>query len=325
MIDVIIPAYNAEDTIGRALASLVAQTRPRKFMVTVVDDCSTDCTAAVVKKFKGLLPLNYIKLEKNLGRPGLTRNVGIENTSCPYMIFLDADDMLAPEAAEVLSRAILQNQPDFINSAFYRDNRSDNYDVIDTTALTWVHGNVYSRAFLDRNNLRFDDKWNEDGSFNLKCSWLSDKTYVIDKPMCYWMDNKESVTRKNNNFMLDIAEDFVATYVNAIYEILEKRPSVAEEKDFSKMCASKLAMFVQTYDAVVDKEGSNIQKIENLYEQIGRYVELLKIHNLINLSFLKLTNQRFNNYTIYVDAVRQNTLPNYLRQFGINWSEYFNG
>ena len=55
MIDVIIPAYNAEDTIGRALASLVAQTRPRKFMVTVVDDCSTDCTAAIVKKFKGLL------------------------------------------------------------------------------------------------------------------------------------------------------------------------------------------------------------------------------------------------------------------------------
>ena len=130
MIDLIIPAYNAENTIGRALASIVAQTRPRKFMVTVVDDGSTDATAAVVKKFKGLIPLQYIKLEENLGRPGLVRNVGIEKTNCPYIMFLDSDDILAPNAGEVLSRAILQNQPDFINSTFYQDNGTDKYNVI---------------------------------------------------------------------------------------------------------------------------------------------------------------------------------------------------
>ena len=82
MIDLIIPTYNNEETIGRALASIVAQTRPRKFMVTVIDDCSTDSTAAIVKKFKGLLPLQYIKLEKNLGKPGLVRNEGIKRTKC---------------------------------------------------------------------------------------------------------------------------------------------------------------------------------------------------------------------------------------------------
>ena len=275
MIDVIIPAYNSEDTIGRTLASLVSQTRQRKLIVTVIDDCSTDCTAAIVKKFKGLLPLNYIKLEKNLGRPGLVRNVGIENTKCPYIIFLDADDILEPTAAEVLSRAILQHRPDYINSAFYKDNRTDEYDVVQSNRLTWLHGNVYSREFLNKNNIRFDDKWNEDGSFNLKCNWLSNKKLTIDKPLCYWMDNRESVTRKNKNFMIDIAEDYVTTYMDAIDTILTKNSELCKNFEFQIACAQKLAEFIQFYDTLIykTKELSN-EKIYNTHALIYKYVKI---------------------------------------------------
>ena len=159
MIDVIIPAYNAEKTIGRALASILAQTRPRKFLVTVVDDCSTDNTKEEVMKFSNLLPIQYIRLEENKGKPGLVRNIGIQATSSPYILFLDSDDMLAPTAAEVLSRAILQYQPEYINSAFYQDRvDSEENMIISTTNLTWLHGNIYSRNFLKKYNIEFDDK-----------------------------------------------------------------------------------------------------------------------------------------------------------------------
>ena len=322
MIDLIIPTYNNEETIGRALASIVAQTRPRKFLVTVVDDCSTDSTAAVVKKFKGLLPLNYIKLEENLGKPGLVRNVGIKRTNCPYIVFLDADDMLAPIAAEVLSRAILQNKPDFINSAFYQDNRTDEYNIIDTRALTWLHGNAYSRKFLEDNNIMFDDKFNEDGSFNLRCAWMSNNKYTIDQPLCYWMDNRESITRKNKNFMEDIAEDYIVTYTNAILHILLYNNELAKDKEFSLVCANKLAEFIQFYDTILYRKREEL--ITDVRFGIIKYIAVLQSFDMINKDFLNLTNRHFNRYNIFIDTVRQNTLMDYLQSFNIEWSDYVN-
>ena len=320
MIDLIIPAYNNEDTIGRTLASILAQTRPRKFMVTVVDECSTDATAAVVAKFKGLLLLNYIKLDKNLGKPGLVRNIGIKNTKNPYIVFLDADDILAPNAAEVLSRAILQDKPDFINSAFYQDNRNDNYNIISSSTLTWLHGNIYSRKFLEKYSIKFDDKWNEDGSFNLKCFWLSENKKKIEQPMCYWMDNKESVTRKNKHFMLDIGEDYVSTYTAAIQHIVNRKPLVITDIGFINICAGKLAEFIQFIDAY------NYYKIntDKLYIEINEYIRKLEEYKLITSDFLKLTNTAFNKYNIFIDFVRQDTLINYLSNIGIKWSDYVN-
>ena len=322
MIDLIIPTYNNEETIGRALASIVAQTRPRKFMVTVVDDCSTDSTAAIVKKFKGLLPLNYIKLEKNLGKPGLVRNEGIKRTKCPYIVFLDADDILAPMAAEVLSRAILQKKPDFINSAFYQDNRTDEYNIIGTSSLTWLHGNAYSRKFLEENNIIFDDKFNEDGSFNLRCGWMSNNKYAIDQPLCYWMDNRESITRKNKEFMANIAEDYIVTYTNAILDILMKNNNLAQDREFSLVCAHKLAEFIQFYDTILYKKRNEL--ITNVRFAIIKYIAVLKSFDMISSDLLYLTNQHFNRYNIFVDTVRQDTLVNYLQSFDIEWSDYVN-
>lgn len=322
MIDLIIPAYNAEDTIGRALGSILAQTRPRKFVVTVVDDCSTDATAAIVKKFKGLLPINYIKLENNLGRPGLVRNVGIENTHCDYIMFLDADDILDPMAAEIISRAVLQNRPDMIIGSFYKDNRSDNYKIISTNSLTWLHGNAYSRNFLNEYNIRFDDNWNEDGSFNLRCGWLSNNKYCIEKPLSYWMDNRESVTRKDKDFMFNIAEDYIETYLNAIEDILIKKSELSMLGEFQAVCAHKLAEFLQFYDTAIFRNGNDEEYIIKLYELINSYVNLLYKYDLINREVLLLTNQAFNSYNIFIDTVRQNTLINYLSAFKIEWSDY---
>lgn len=323
MIDIIIPTYNNEETIGRALASIVAQTRQRKFMVTVVDDCSTDTTAAIVAKFKGLLPLNYIKLDKNLGKPGLVRNEGIKRTNCPYIMFLDADDMIDHRAAEVISRAILQNKPDFICGAFYQDNRQDQYNIIKPNYITWLHGNVYSRDFLEVNDIKFDDKWNEDGSFNLKCIWLSNKTYTIDQPLCYWMDNKDSITRKNKNFMADIAEDYIITYTNALEYILYKKPSLTDNVALNSTCAEKFAEFIELYDTIIYKQGI-CDRTKNLHKIIQSYVDFLLLYNIIDNNFILLTNRKFNSYNISCDTVRQNTLINYLKEFDINWSDYIN-
>jgi glycosyltransferase involved in cell wall biosynthesis len=93
-VSVVIPAYNAADTIGRALDSVAAQTAPPAEVI-VVDDGSTDGTAAVVAARTDL----PIRLLASPGRGGAAaaRNLGIAAARGEFIAFLDADDEWTPD------------------------------------------------------------------------------------------------------------------------------------------------------------------------------------------------------------------------------------
>lgn len=76
MFSVVVPAYNAESTIGSCLEALLNQSLPREqYEIIVVDDGSTDGTAGVVRKY----PVRLIQQE-NLG-PAAARNVGAQEAT----------------------------------------------------------------------------------------------------------------------------------------------------------------------------------------------------------------------------------------------------
>lgn len=85
--DVIIPAYNAEATLGRAIDSALAQSSP-PCEIVVVDDGSRDGTAAIAERYGP--PVRVIR-QPNAG-PGAARNRGVQETVSPWVAFLDADD-----------------------------------------------------------------------------------------------------------------------------------------------------------------------------------------------------------------------------------------
>lgn len=83
------PAYNAENTIAKALKSLLNQTY-MNWECIIVDDGSTDSTVKIVSSFNDSR-INLISLEKNMGR-GYARQVALDNSSGEYIAMLDADD-----------------------------------------------------------------------------------------------------------------------------------------------------------------------------------------------------------------------------------------
>jgi len=90
-IDVIIPAFNSERFIEKAIASVQAQSfAPSK--IIVVDDGSTDSTEKKVQEFIAhtSIPIEYIK-KQNSG-PNSARNAGLRASTAPFVAFLDADD-----------------------------------------------------------------------------------------------------------------------------------------------------------------------------------------------------------------------------------------
>lgn len=96
-VSVIIPAYNCESFVRNALDSVRGQTH-QVFEVIVVDDGSTDGTAAVVKEYLGTLPLKIISQE-NSGVAS-ARNAGLRASNGEYIAFLDADDVWARNKIE---------------------------------------------------------------------------------------------------------------------------------------------------------------------------------------------------------------------------------
>lgn len=100
-ISIIIPAYNAAAFLAEAIESALAQTHAAS-QVIVVDDGSTDETAGVAEKFGDTVML----LRQPNAGVSAARNYGAAQTSAEWLLFLDADDRLRPDALQkLLSRA----------------------------------------------------------------------------------------------------------------------------------------------------------------------------------------------------------------------------
>ncbi len=95
VVSVIIPAWNAARTVGETIRSALGQTH-RPIEVVVVDDGSTDETAAVVSSFGAAV--RYVR-QKNSGAAA-ARNLGIERSSGEFVALLDADDLWLPDKLE---------------------------------------------------------------------------------------------------------------------------------------------------------------------------------------------------------------------------------
>lgn len=98
---VIIPCFNGERYVSATIESLFAQTR-RPDEIIVVDDGSTDRSAEIVAS---AWPGVRLIQQTNQGE-SVARNVGLRAATSDYILFLDADDLLAAEAVERLVNAV---------------------------------------------------------------------------------------------------------------------------------------------------------------------------------------------------------------------------
>jgi len=92
---VIIPCYNQGRFLGEALESVLAQSRPAD-QIVVIDDGSTDETAEVARRYDGIRCVR----QANLGL-AQARNRGLDEAAGRYVVFLDADDRLRPDALAI--------------------------------------------------------------------------------------------------------------------------------------------------------------------------------------------------------------------------------
>lgn len=105
-VSIIVPAYNVEKYIYRAIESALGQDYPNIELV-VVDDGSTDGTLDVIKEYSQKDSRIIWKIQKNQG-VSTARNNGINTATGKYFLFLDSDDWLERDAVSYLVE--LQNK-----------------------------------------------------------------------------------------------------------------------------------------------------------------------------------------------------------------------
>lgn len=122
-ISVIIPVFNAENSIENVIKSIINQDIGfENIELIIVDDNSTDDTRCIVKKYSDQYDnIKLIKFDKNSGAPGKPRNIGIKHATADYIIFADADDKYLKNAFKRYYDVITKENSDFVMSSHFWD------------------------------------------------------------------------------------------------------------------------------------------------------------------------------------------------------------
>lgn len=112
-VSVIIPYYNAETTIERAVDSIKSQTLLPEEII-IIDDCSSHKNAKkklldVKNKYEKIFSIVLLQTNKNSG-PGTARNKGWDKAKGKYIAFLDADDAWLPNKIEIQYKVMEANK-----------------------------------------------------------------------------------------------------------------------------------------------------------------------------------------------------------------------
>lgn len=207
MVSVIIPAYNAEKTIGQCLKALAEQSYPAdSYEVIVVDDGSTDKTASLAQHYA----IRYIRQE-NQG-PAAARNNGVQQAKGQIVLFTDSDCvadfnwikemvrsfdepevMAAKGAYKTLQKSIVARfaQLEF-EERFDMLKKVDSIDMVDTYAAGFRRDIFLKMGGFDTS---FPVANNEDTELSYRMSSLSYRMVFNPQAIVYHLNHPDSIAK----------------------------------------------------------------------------------------------------------------------------------
>ena len=205
-ISVVVPFYNNADLLGDCLASIAAQTYP-DLQVVMVDDGSADGSAEIARAQAAADPRFELVSVQN-GGPGSARNHGVAAAAGEFLAFVDADDLLPPDAYATMLAVLERSGSDFVSGGVLRlsaaglgrsglharaiKGRRLNTHVSAAPELFYdisVWNKLFRRSFWDAAGLRFPEGmlW-EDLVAMTKAHVLARSVDIITDPVYHWRD-----------------------------------------------------------------------------------------------------------------------------------------
>lgn len=264
-VSIIVPVYNAENTIRRCVDSILDQ-EYTDFELLLVNDGSTDRSGDICDEYAAKDPRVRVIHKENTGVSD-TRNLAIGQAQGTYLQFLDSDDWITPDATNSLVRAAEAHQCDLVISDFYRvvgERVSHKGDIDDDAVLSreeyaahmmenpadFYYGvlwnKLYRRSIVETRHLRMDPEisWCEDFMFNLEYIRYAETFYALQVPIYYYVKTKGSLANQSLTISKTIKMKLtVFEYYHRFFK------TVLDEEEYEK---SRLKVYRFLLDAAGD-------------------------------------------------------------------------
>jgi glycosyltransferase involved in cell wall biosynthesis len=217
-ISVIIPCYNAEKTIVRALQSLEEQSF-RDFEAVVVDDGSQDHSVRRIQEYAGISRMDIHLIRQENRGVSHARNAGLKQARGNLVSFLDADDVYMPDFLNVLYFQIIEKHADIafcrytfmdsdeelpVTNFQYEAEKTGRYDMLDIflhkrTEHVNFCGGLYRCSLIKQHHICFPEeiKYGEDSQFFCTYVFYCEQSGVfVKKTMYRYLLQETSATRK---------------------------------------------------------------------------------------------------------------------------------
>ncbi|MDR0913764.1 MAG: glycosyltransferase [Oscillospiraceae bacterium] len=222
LVTIVLPVYNMEKYLDRALNSVVNQTY-KNLEIILVDDGSTDASPQMCEQWAEKDARIKVVHKQNNGL-GMARNTGIENATGDYICFFDTDDYVETKLVEECVKRLEEQPADVVLFSSYNVRKNDNITPVKITAeqrcytgdeirskllpSLFVYGlgysiNVWSKMYnlqvIKQKNIYFKSEreiYQEDAYFNLEFFSKAKSAIAIAQNLYYYIENGNSLSRK---------------------------------------------------------------------------------------------------------------------------------
>lgn len=248
LISVLLPVYNAEKYIKKAVDSITNQTYQNLEIICINDGSKDNSLAILTELAKEDLRIKVISNEHNLGLIK-TLNKAIEKASGEYLARMDADDFSLPERLEKQVKFLIRHQLDFVDCKIVYKGENGNTIKRETTIpktekglqffsffkTPFLHPTILCKTEVLKNNLYiFNEKnlhcedyelWTRLLSKEVKAKKMSEKLYVQ-------LVNEASVSNKYEHIQIE-------NFINLSYKYTSEQLNLKMDKNIWKICVNR--------------------------------------------------------------------------------------
>lgn len=278
-LQVIVPVYNGEKYIRKCLNSLDLGIKTN-YIVTVINDGSTDNTVSILNDFKSNVHYEIIT-QKNKGFSG-ARNAGLNILKGKFITFVDSDDFVCAATIKKMLEIAIKEDADIVQGSYqnvtdkkYKTKHISDIGNIPSTKLRGMPWGKIYKAELFEKVIFPENYWFEDTIFAQVIHPLSKKNIGI-KDICYfYLSNPSGITSNATKFKKAID----TVYINL--ELYKDRKKLGMKKN------------IAYYESLLRQGFLNYQRTYKLGEDIAKAIFIVYA-SFVNENFSEFhtTNKR---------------------------------
>ncbi|MEH1847515.1 MAG: glycosyltransferase family 2 protein [Nostoc sp.] len=305
-VSVIIPAYNTEVYIARAIESALEQTLT-DIEIIIVDDGSSDQTVEVAKSFTDQR-LKVIVNQQNLG-VSVARNRALRAAQGEWVAVLDSDDWYAPERLEKLVLLAEETNADMIADDLYliKDGATSPWStlvqesgehldqIIQIDIVYFVETDVYGQAglhlglskpifkreFLVNHGIEYDEniRMGQDFWLDMKCLIKGSRFFLEPKPYYFYRSRPGSLVHQSKLSRLN--QCCIATNSFMQQEVVKKNPALMRALSYHLAVSKKNLAYFQVLVPI--KQGKWLTALTEMSKKPGFFSDFIsRFYNILD-------------------------------------------